>query len=291
MFNFSKMNKMIIFKKIKDIQSHIKSLKNDGKSIALVPTMGSLHKGHLSLINDASSEADIVVVSIFVNEKQFDDIGDFKKYPKDFDKDVQALKNSKVDILFYPNLEEIYPTKNLINFKLNKLADNLCGKARGSHFQGVMLIISKLFNIINPDYAVFGEKDFQQLQIIRRLSEDLSFNVKIIPSSIFREESGLAMSSRNNRLSPSDLVKAGKVNKIVKQCKDLILASQDGEIVKILQKTNDKLLQYFDKVDYLEVCDEDNLQIISKFDQDIKSRIFVAVYLGQVRLIDNIELY
>ncbi len=281
---------MQIFNRIKDLKEQIKNLKKQGKIISFVPTMGFLHQGHLSLINQAKEVSDVVIVSIFVNQKQFDDNSDYENYPNNLDDDINKLKSKKVDILFCPNSQEIYPNKNLINFQIDDLGGNLCGKARKGHFQGVLLVVTKLFNIVDPDIAIFGQKDFQQLQIIKRLVLDLNFNIKIISAEIFREKSGLAMSSRNSRLSKENLIKAANIYQILNSAKSEILHTKTDNLKEILEKTKSKLLQYFDKIDYLEICDEENLQIIQKFNQNVPSRIFVAVYLGQVRLIDNISL-
>ncbi len=284
---------MIIFKEITKIKEKISSLKKKGKIVSLVPTMGCLHQGHLSLIKEAKKKSDIVIVSIFVNEKQFNDSNDFKNYPRNLVDDVKKLQDQKVDILFCPTLKEIYPSSqsNLVNFTVDQLADNLCGKSRKNHFEGVMLIVSKLFNIINPDIAVFGEKDFQQLQIIKRLVNDLNFDIQIISVPIFRAENGLALSSRNNLIKGDDHFKAMKIYEVLSKAKKQILASKNNNIDNILKRSRIELLKYFDKVDYLQICTEDNLQIIKKFNKKTKFRIFVAVYLNQIRLIDNIALH
>lgn len=282
---------MRIFHKISEIKSEIKNLKKQGKKIAFVPTMGFLHEGHLSLIDEAKKNADIVISSIFVNQKQFNEASDFTNYPSNLEGDIAKLESKKTDILFCPNSSEIYPRPNLINFEIKNLADNLCGATRQNHFQGVVLVVSKLFNIIDPDVAIFGEKDFQQLQIIRRLVSDLNFDIKIIPGAIFREENGLAMSSRNSRLTSDNLNKSPEIYKILSAAKTEILSSKTDKIHEILEKAKIKLSKIFDKIDYLEICDEENLQIVKEFDKNIKSRIFVAVYAGEIRLIDNIPLY
>jgi pantoate--beta-alanine ligase len=279
------------FNSISGITSKIKSLKLQGKTISLVPTMGFLHQGHLSLIKKAKKESDIVIVSIFVNSKQFNDVNDFNNYPQNLISDIEELEKVCADILFYPTQEEVYPANNLININILQLADNLCGKYRSEHFQGVAIIITKLFNIIKPDVAIFGEKDFQQLQIIKKLVRDLSYDVKIISVPIFREKSGLALSSRNSRLSKKELITSANIYKILQNLRSKILKSQTNNSNEAVEESKKNLLKYVDKIDYLQVCQEDDLQIINNFNNNIKSRIFVAVYLGPVRLIDNIELY
>lgn len=280
---------MKIFKEIVEIREEIKALKKQGKSVAFVPTMGFLHQGHLALIDEAKKHADIVVASIFVNKKQFNNPDDFANYPKNLADDIVKLESKKTDILFCPNSWEIYPDENLMIFEIKKLADNLCGKFRQNHFQGMALIVSKLFNIVTPDFAVFGEKDFQQLQIIRKLTADLNFNIKIIAVPTLRENSGLALSSRNSRLNEGDLKKSAKIYEILNFIKDkILLTNNEIDFKKILNNAQAELLKYFDKIEYLEICDEEDLRILKKIDKKTKSRIFVAVYLGQVRLIDNL---
>lgn len=282
---------MKIYNKISDIRSELKTLKLNGKSIAFVPTMGFLHSGHLSLVKEAKRLCDIVVVSIFVNQKQFNNEDDFANYPKNLDADIAKLKAQNVDMLFCPNAQEIYPNSNLINFEIDKLASNLCGAYRKGHFQGVALIVSKLFNIINPNIAIFGEKDFQQLQIIRRLVLDLNFDIEILGFPTLREESGLALSSRNARLQGDEILKSANIFYIMNLMKDEILQQKNGDFLdKIIEKYRGELLKFFDKIDYLEICDEENLSIIKQFDANIKARIFVAVYVGKVRLIDNLKI-
>jgi pantoate--beta-alanine ligase len=281
---------MQIVKTISQAREIITKLKLAQNKIALIPTMGSLHDGHLSLIELAKKQADITITSIFVNNKQFDDQDDFINYPKNIEEDITKLQTKKVDILFCPNQEEIYTKENLINFNINKLGQNLCGKYRQNHFQGVLLIVNKLFNIIKPDIAVFGQKDFQQLQIITQMVQDLNIDTKIIAAPILREKSGLAMSSRNKRLDKNKLEQANLIFQNIKDLRNAITQSNEQNLSEILEKFRQKFIQEFDQLEYLEICSENNLQKIEKFDPAIKSRIFVAVYLGNIRLIDNLPL-
>jgi len=281
---------MKIIKNIKSLKAEIKKLKKSGKTIGLVPTMGAIHIGHLSLVNKIRKKADIVVATIFVNKKQFNNLADFEQYPKTIAADIISFKKAKVDILFIPENKEIYPNNFITQIKLDKITNNLCGKTRPGHFDGVALIIVKLFNIITPDLAIFGEKDFQQLQIIRKLTADLNIETKIISAKIIREKNGLALSSRNLRLDKNDLEKAPLIHQILLKMKEQILAKKDLKLIITKQaKQLDKL--GFGTIDYLEVCDEENLEPIKNFNSKIKTRIFIAVYLGQVRLIDNIKVY
>lgn len=274
---------MLVIKTIAEIKSRLTEEKKNGKKIAFVPTMGALHDGHLALVKKAQELADIVVVSIFVNKTQFNDLQDYEKYPRQNEKDLQKLKEANANYVFLPEDEEIS------NFSYSKkeipayLKNCLCGSARAGHFEGVVQIVTKLFEIIKPDVAIFGQKDFQQLTIIK----NLNFNVEIFPHEIMREKSGLAMSSRNQRLSEDAKLKAANIFKILSEIKSEIL--KGFEIEKILSEKKKNLLEIgFDKIDYLEIRNENNLELITKFNPANSARIFIAVYLEQVRLIDNL---
>ncbi len=273
---------MLVFRKISEIKDFIKKQKSIGKKIAFVPTMGALHFGHLSLIEKAKQHGDVVISSIFVNRAQFNDLSDFEKYPRQEQDDLEKLKNSNIDAVFLPSHDEMFA--NDFSFKLipTKLVDCLCGKARAGHFDGVALIVSKLFNIVKPDFAIFGQKDFQQLTIIKKLVSDLNFDVEIITSPTIRENSGLAMSSRNERLSANGKIKAAEIFKALNEIK---------KNPKNLEKIKEDLLKNgFEKIDYLEIRDVENLNLIENFQTAKQARIFIAIYLEGVRLIDNIAL-
>jgi pantoate--beta-alanine ligase len=283
---------MKICKEISSIKEQIANYKQKGKTIALVPTMGAIHQGHLTLIDLAKKHADIVIVSIFVNSKQFNNLQDYLKYPKQIDSDIEKLKSRKVDLLFLPDEKEIYPQDFSATIKLSQLTRRLCGKTRPGHFDGVALIITKLFNIIEPEIAIFGQKDFQQLQIIKKITSDLNFNIKIIGAEIIREESGLALSSRNLRLSIKAKKTAPKIYQILSEIRQNLLKNPHLSISSLLKEASERLASTgFEKLDYLEICDEEKLQIVKKFNPQIRSRIFIAVYLEGIRLIDNLELY
>ncbi len=282
---------LLLAKNIPQIRSQLKIEKQLGKKIAFVPTMGALHHGHLALVKKACELAEIVVVSIFVNKAQFDDFKDYQKYPKQVEQDLELLRNSGATHVFVPESSEIFTDDFAFKLTPTKLANCLCGSTRVGHFDGVALIISKLFNIVKPDIAVFGEKDFQQVSIIKKLVEDFNFDVEIFSHEIVREKSGLAMSSRNQRLSESSKLKATEIFKTLLEIKKEI--RNNTEILEeILQKNGKKLLQNgFEKIDYLEIRDEKNLEkIAQKFDFKTPARIFIAVYLDGVRLIDNMAL-
>lgn len=283
---------MIVAKTVAEIREKISSEKKAGKKIAFVPTMGALHEGHLSLIKKARECAEVVVVSIFVNKAQFNDLKDFEKYPRQVERDLELLKNSGATHIFLPQDEEIFAKNFSTKIVPTKLVDCLCGLARPGHFEGVALIVSKLFNITKPDVAIFGEKDFQQLAVIKKLVHDLNFDVEILGGKTLREASGLAMSSRNQRLPEASKIKASNIFRILEEIKkETKISPQDFE--KILQKKREEFLQIgFEKVDYLEIRDEENLELPKNFQSlfEAKNRIFVAVWLDGVRLIDNAPL-
>jgi len=277
---------MLVSNTISEIRAQ---LKNSPK-IAFVPTMGALHEGHLSLIREAAKISPTVVVSIFVNKTQFNDLNDYQKYPKQQQQDLELLKDSGATHVFLPQDSEIFSDDFAFKIIPTKLTDCLCGKTRAGHFDGVALIVSKLFNIVKPQIAVFGEKDFQQVTLIKKLVADLNFDIEIIALPTLRESSGLAMSSRNQRLSESGKIKAAKIFKTLNEIKDLVKKSPD-EVPQILaHKSHEFLVQGFEKIDYLEVRNEKNLELVERFDDRIPSRIFVALFLDGVRLIDNIKL-
>jgi len=278
---------MFIAKTISEIRDE---LKKSERKIAFIPTMGALHEGHLALVKKGREIAENVVVSIFVNKAQFDDPSDYVKYPRQVEKDLELLKKSGASQVFLPESSEIF--KDDFAFKLLpiKLIDCLCGSSRLGHFDGVALIVTKLFNIIKPDIAIFGEKDFQQVAIIKKLVEDFNFDLEILGHEIIREENGLAMSSRNQRLSESSKIKAAEIFLILNEIKNEVKKSPN-QIEKILQKKQEELLNKgFKKIDYLEIREEKNLNLVTNLDNQKPSRIFIAVYLDEVRLIDNMRL-
>jgi pantoate--beta-alanine ligase len=281
---------MFIAKTISEIKSQLKESKTAEEKIAFIPTMGALHEGHLALIKKGLELAEIVVVSIFVNKAQFNDLNDYEKYPKQIEKDLEFLQNSGATHVFLPEDSEIFPESFAFKIIATKLINCLCGSARIGHFEGVALIISKLFNIVKPTIAIFGEKDFQQVLVIKKLIEDLNFDVEVFSHETIREENGLAMSSRNQRLSDLSKIKAANLFQILTEIKSEV-QNAPNEIKKILQKKHEKLLKIgFEKIDYLEIRDEKELNLITNFDQQKPSRIFVAAYLDKIRLIDNMSL-
>jgi len=275
---------MLIARSKQEISNFISTSKSQGK-VAFVPTMGALHKGHLSLVELAKKHADIVVASIFVNPTQFGPNEDFTKYPRDEERDIKMLKSAGCNAAFLPNVEEIYPSETSITIQVKEKADILCGKFRPGHFDGVALVVSKLFNIIKPDVAVFGEKDFQQLYIIKNVTRDLNFSVDIVGAPIMREADGLAMSSRNLYLTDRERKIAAHLNLGLKQAAQNIFLGESVE--KTLNDTKKYLLDSgFDKIDYIEARSEASLEPMEK-KLNQAARIFAAAYVGKTRLIDN----
>lgn len=273
---------MFVAKTIEEVREFLRSKTEFGKKVSFVPTMGALHEGHLALVKKAKEIGEISVISIFINRAQFNDLGDYEKYPKTLEQDLEKLRALNPSCVFAPEHSEIFSQDFVCKISLNSLVDSLCGAKRPGHFDGVALIITKLFNIIKPDIAIFGEKDFQQVLVIKKLVNDLNFNVEIFAQPTVREESGLAMSSRNQRLSEANKIKAANIFRILSEIKIN---------PKILEEKKSELLSIgFEKIDYLEIRDEKNLNLVNDFSCKIPARIFIAAYLDGVRLIDNLML-
>ena len=260
-------------------------------SIGFVPTMGALHQGHISLIETAKSKADFIVVSIFVNPLQFGVAEDLKAYPRNIKIDIQLLKSIGIDVLFVPDTEEIYPEGYNTYIELPSLSNVLCGKSRAGHFKGVCTIVCKLFNLITPDIAVFGEKDAQQTIIIKKMVADLNLGVKIITIPTVRESDGLAMSSRNVYLSPQEREDAVILYQSLVMAKNLITnGEQDTREIKakIHALISSSLTA---KIDYIEIAKKDTLTSLNTLDTlSGEILIAVAVWIGKTRLIDNITI-
>ena len=274
---------MEIFKTQKDLELYLNSLRLDGKKIALVPTMGGLHDGHLSLVDKAKSLSEIVVVSIFVNPTQFARGEDFDDYPNTFEADKLLLESKNVDALFLPSKEEIYPHGTASDYKVGAIGQILCGAFRPTHFDGVAQVVKRFFEIVKPNLAVFGEKDFQQLLIIKTLVNNLSLNLKIESIPTQREDDGLAMSTRNQYLSDLDRERAPHFYSVLCDARDSILR---GNSFPEAKKDAIKTLGKNFEVEYLEVLDANNLtQIETKTTEII---IISAIRFGGTRLIDNL---
>ncbi|MDB2415063.1 pantoate--beta-alanine ligase [Rickettsiales bacterium] len=270
-----------------ELDNALKEMRKNGKIIGFVPTMGALHDGHLSLIKKAKKEADIVVVSIFVNPTQFSANEDLDKYPRTEESDIEKLSDQKADIVYLPSKEDIYPENFSTKISTGKIGQDLEGISRPHFFDGVALIVTKLFMQVRPDIAIFGEKDYQQLHIIKNLVRDLNMPIKIIGGQIIREKNGLAMSSRNKYLSDSSLEKASYIYKTILKAKELLESGESEK--KVTSWAESELLkQGFEKVDYLQIRDNETLLPLSN--ETKEKRLLVAAYLDGVRLIDNIQL-
>ena len=274
---------MHIFEQIGPLEEYLNSCREDGQSIALVPTMGGLHEGHLKLIDKAKECSDMVVVSVFVNPTQFAENEDFEAYPKTLSEDKKLLEAMKVDVMFVPLVNQIYPDGSSQDYDVGEIGNILCGISRPIHFNGVAQVVARLFDIVKPDYAVFGEKDYQQLLIINSLVERLSIKTTIVSVPTVRESDGLAMSTRNNYLSPEDRTNAPL---FYQQLVDTKAAIQSGtDISSATEQAVDALSTVFD-VEYVEVLNANNLTQITTSSSEII--IISAVKLGETRLIDNI---
>ena len=281
---------MLIYTKTQEIVRFVAKQRESGLKLGFVPTMGALHAGHISLVEKAKRENDLVIVSIFVNPTQFNNPEDLKNYPRTPEDDHRKLKAAGADLLFEPSVDEIY-THGLHEGKeidLGKLEHVLEGAHRPGHFKGVVQVVSRLFEIVQPHKAYFGEKDYQQLAVIRKMTGALHYPIEIIGCETMREESGLAMSSRNLRLSPEERETATQIYKAMKYVRDN--HKKLGASVA-LKNAIDTINSHPPlKVEYLEIADASDLQPISENDDSKKARIFAAVFCGNVRLIDNMEI-
>ena len=279
------MKTMDVCKDIDCVRAFIKNIKQQFKTIGFVPTMGYLHEGHMSLVKASKNMCDITVVSIFVNPKQFGPKEDYSKYPRNLERDLKLLEEAKIDMVFIPDVDTIYPEGFSTTINIGPLADILEGTFRPGHFDGVCTVVTKLFNIVKPDKAFFGEKDYQQLKIIQKLVKDLNLDIEIVPIPTKREEDGLAMSSRNAYLNQEERRRASSIYRFLLKAKE---AFEKGI------KDTDKIIEYakavldVDAVDYIKIVDKETLEektTPSKYD-----RILIAVRIGSTRLIDNVEI-
>ena len=279
---------MKIAKTIEDVREYIKKCRDEGLSIGLVPTMGYLHEGHISLMKQAS-ENDRVVVSIFVNPMQFGPQEDLSSYPRDFENDSRLCEENGVDLIFNPEPSDMYESDFCSYVDMSMLTEELCGLSRPVHFRGVCTVVSKLFNIITPDRAYFGEKDAQQLAIIKKMVTDLNFNVEVIGCPIIREKDGLAKSSRNTYLSLEERKAALVLSSSIQLGREILA---DGEknaavLVKIMKDYIEK--EPLARIDYLKVVDSKTMQQVETIDRSVL--VAMAVFIGKTRLIDNFTLY
>lgn len=274
---------MKVIKKIDELKEVLKDFKKEGKTIGLVPTMGFLHKGHASLIKKAVEENDIVVVSDFVNPIQFGPNEDLEAYPRDINADSKLCEDLGADFIFNPDPSEMYHDKKAF-VDIEGLSDNLCGARREGHFRGVCTVCTKLFNIVGPDRAYFGQKDAQQLSIIKKLVFDLNIPVEIVPCPIVREDDGLAMSSRNTYLSNDERKAALCLSKAIFEGEKM--AKEGFSVKEVLEKMEEIISsEKLAKIDYISAVDLETIKDVDNFNKD--TLVAIAVYIGKTRLIDN----
>ena len=281
---------MQIYSNPKLLRSYISEQRIQGKIIGLVPTMGALHQGHLELVRESLRNDDITICSIYVNPVQFNDQQDLKNYPRDLDRDLEFLKRLNCDAVFCPNDEVMYPSPPTLSVNFGELENVMEGRYRPGHFSGVAIVVSKLFNIVRPDRAYFGEKDWQQLIIIKQLVEDLNFPLEIVGVPIFREVDGLAMSSRNKRLSEAQRNVAGELYQT------LLVVKQELEKHTTIEKACKHGSEYLEQfpliqLEYLEVVDANTLDSATQVLGTKPLTICLAAFLGEVRLIDNMQVF
>ncbi|MDA9348364.1 pantoate--beta-alanine ligase [Polaribacter sp.] len=259
------------------------------KQIGFVPTMGALHEGHLSLLKKCKEENDISIVSIFVNPTQFDNSADLVKYPKTFQEDTKLLESAQCDVLFAPDVKEIYAENiTATSFDFDGLEQEMEGRFRTGHFDGVGTVVKRLFEIVAPNKAYFGEKDFQQLQIVKKMTKKQQLPVKVKGCEIYRAKNGLAMSSRNSRLTEAHLEAAPFIFKILQKAKIEFRTKTPNAIIKWVEKEFEK--QPLLNLEYFTIADEKTLKNIKKKDEKTQYRAFIAVFAGEIRLIDNIQI-
>lgn len=280
---------MQIFDAIIQIKEKIKSLKAEGKNIGFVPTMGTLHEGHLSLVTKSIEQCDITVCSIFVNPIQFNNKEDLEKYPRMFEQDRALLEEAGCDIIFCPSEKEMYPEPVTEVYEFGLLEKVMEGAFRPGHFNGVAIVVKKLFDIVEPHYAYFGEKDFQQLAIIKQLVKIHNLTINVIGCDIIRENDGLAMSSRNLRLNASDRKESTFIFKNLNKAKQMAIGG------KSISEIKEQIALEFEKnpnftLEYFEIANPLTLMTLDSFDQGQAARAFIAAYIGGIRLIDNIEI-
>jgi pantoate--beta-alanine ligase len=276
---------MRIIESIAEMQQAAEAWRCEGKRIGLVPTMGYLHEGHLELMRALRGHCDVLVTSVFVNPAQFGPGEDLARYPRDLERDIRLMTEMGVDIAFIPQVKEMYPERYQTFVNVTEVTVSLCGRSRPAFFRGVATVVSKLFNIVRPHTAIFGEKDFQQLVTIRRMVQDLNMDIEIVGYPTVREVDGLAMSSRNAYLTPEQRQKAVRLNRSLKEAQALVQSGETrGEV--ILNKVREVLAEGDDvRIDYVQLCDPDVLQEVDRITGPVL--LALAVHVGAARLIDN----
>ena len=279
---------MQVIQTISELRDTISSYKKNNEIIGFVPTMGNLHAGHLDLVDKSLSKANRTVVSIFVNPTQFDQSSDLEAYPRTMEEDLAKLKAVGVDIVFAPQAIEMYPQGGLVTeVDVPKISALHEGSSRPGHFRGVATVVCKLFNIVAADIAIFGQKDFQQLSLIRQMVSDLDIPIEIIGAPTVRDPDGLAMSSRNGRLNVEERELAPNLYRVLKQIEKVIVSGKK-EYVEAQNEAMSELSELGFKPDYIEVCNADTLNVAAQDDTNLV--ILAAAYLGEVRLIDNLQI-
>jgi pantoate--beta-alanine ligase len=281
---------MEIFKEISPLKAFLKDVRKAGKTIGLVPTMGALHKGHMSLIDASKRANDITVSTVFVNPTQFNNATDLLKYPRTLDKDTQMLEEVRCDVLFAPETSELYPSESTVKIDFGTLDKVMEGEFRPGHFSGVGLVVSKLFNIVEPDNAYFGQKDWQQFAVITKLVEEFNFGLKLHSVPTLREPDGLALSSRNLRLSPKQRDVANVFYRALQYAQQEL---QSGQKIDVVRKNVKSIIESEPdvKLEYFEIADSKNLNVLENVDRATAPIMCIAGFVGEVRLIDNLFLF
>jgi pantoate--beta-alanine ligase len=277
---------MEVIRTIKEMKEFSSRARRAGKTIAFVPTMGYFHDGHLSLMRGGRKQGDLLVVSLFVNPTQFGPNEDFKNYPRDFERDGKMAEEVGVDVLFVPEATEMYPPDHQTVARVEKVTQNLCGKSRPTHFQGVTTVVMMLFEIVMPHVAIFGEKDYQQLVTIQQMAKDLHMSVEVVGMPTVREADGLAMSSRNTYLLPEERKAALSLHRSLQKARELL---QKGErnAAQIINEVRGILQsEPLVRIDYAQICDAYTLKDVGRIEGDVV--VALAAYLGKTRLIDNL---
>jgi pantoate--beta-alanine ligase len=277
---------MEIAETIQSVRALVKAARKEGKTIGLVPTMGALHSGHMSLVEAANKQTDFVVVSIFVNPSQFGPDEDFENYPRDLKADAKACEKAGVDVIFAPTVRQMYPRENLTWVNVEKLTEPLCGRSRPGHFRGVTTVCTKLFNIVMPDVAFFGQKDAQQAIVIKRMVDDLNMPLEIVVCPTVREETGLAISSRNIYLTETEKKDSTVLYEALQKCREMIQKGVTNSRALITEMRSIIEQVPSAKIDYVIIVDAETLQEVARAEGKIL--VALAVHIAQARLIDNI---
>jgi len=279
---------MKIVRTVHEMHAFSKRMRNAAKIVSLVPTMGFLHEGHLSLMREAEKRSDVLVVSIFVNPIQFGPGEDYEAYPRNFDRDKEMVERAGGDCIYAPAVAEMYPEGYQTRVQVAQVTQNLCGLTRPTHFDGVTTVVAKLFNAVTPHVAVFGEKDFQQLRVIKQMVQDLNMDIDVVGMPIVREADGLAMSSRNRYLSPEERKAALSLSQSLFEAREMVLSGEKNTAVLENHVRGKIESTGMGRIDYVKVCDTLTLQDCSRIEDE--AVMALAIYFGKARLIDNIVL-